>query len=65
MIFFEGKNPGKFTPGTHSHGGGWKMMFPIELGDFFRFHVDFPGCMVKEHLQCISQITMGIVTMKS
>ena len=44
-------NPGKFTPGTHSYGGGWKMMFPIELGDFVRFHVDFPGCMVKEHLQ--------------
>ena len=62
MIFFRRENPGKFTPGTHSHGGGWKILFPIELDDFVRFHVDFPGCMVKVN---ISQITMGIVTMKS
>ena len=34
--------PGKLT--WNPKTGDLEAIFPLQLGDFFRFHVNFPGC---------------------
>ena len=44
FFFDQDMHPGKIPRGTLRMGGLVQMIFPFQLDDFFRFHVNFQGC---------------------